>query len=297
MNRDRVVSLFGSIAIALVPVSAAAALVPCGGPNDATAMCNLCQFGVLVQNVINFLLGMSIPIAAGLFAYAGILYFTSGTNPGNVAKAKRVFRSVFIGFLIAISGWTMVHAVLNFFLSPAFLGGVSTGGSWYSLTCTGTPLLNKRVSDWLTSSIPALSSVPTVSGSTPSTGSGTTPKGPIYTDAEARAALAAAGINVNATQPQTSLEGIQQSVIDEAIALHRACGCDVTITGGTETNAGHSTAHLEGYKLDYGLNEGLSNYIQNNGTYIGTRSDGARQYQIGNAVYARESNHWDALYQ
>src|SRR3990167_4212191 len=73
----------------LIPFIAEAALVPCGqGSTNNVSVgiggslsCDLCSLGELVQNIINFLLGLSVPIAAGLFAWAGILYFSSRGVP------------------------------------------------------------------------------------------------------------------------------------------------------------------------------------------------------------------------
>lgn len=133
------------------------------------------------------------------------------------------------------------------------------------------------------------------------------------TDAQARAQLAAAGIQVNAPQPQTSLEGISQAVLTEIINFADSCSksvnpnagpnsnsCGVVFTGGTETNAGHEggpCSHLSGNKADIRAIGAVNSYIQNqaNFTRIQTRSDGAAQYQskATGVIYARESDHWD----
>lgn len=133
------------------------------------------------------------------------------------------------------------------------------------------------------------------------------------TDAEARAQLAAAGITVNALEPQTSLEGISQAVITEIINFAVSCSrsvnpnaglssniCGVVFTGGTETNAGHAggpCSHLSGNKADIRVTTAVNSYIQNplNFTKIQTRSDGAAQYRNNatGVIYALESDHWD----
>lgn len=118
-------------------------LVPCGlssnnsfvntDPNDATG-CNLCYFGQLIQNIINFLVILSIPLSAGLFAWAGLLLFTSGANPTGKAKAKKIFYNVIIGLVIALSGYLIVQTLMNTLLNSSLSGG---GWSWNSLQCTG----------------------------------------------------------------------------------------------------------------------------------------------------------------
>jgi len=117
-------------------------LVPCGyadpGSPDTyfenSTKCNICHLGQMSQNIVNFLLMVAIPISAGLFAWAGILYFTAVAKPAQTAKAKKIFSSVFIGFVIALSGYLIVQTLLNAILNPSF----STGQwRWSSLQCDG----------------------------------------------------------------------------------------------------------------------------------------------------------------
>jgi len=94
----------------------------------------------------------------------------------------------------------------------------------------------------------------------------------------------------------TSLDGIRSNSINSVIALKKKCNCDVNVTGGTEV--GHSTkgakTHQNGHKIDLSLNPKLDNYIKNNFKYVGTRGDGATQYQSpSGSVFAKEHNHWD----
>src|SRR3989338_4525723 len=83
----------------IADAQSAGGLVSC----TSYATCNLCAFGQLIQNIINYAIVLSVPLVAVLVGYAGFLYFTSGANPGNVIKAKGIFATAFIGFLIAIS--------------------------------------------------------------------------------------------------------------------------------------------------------------------------------------------------
>ena len=92
--------------------------------------------------------------------------------------------------------------------------------------------------------------------------------------------------------------GLRQSTIDGLAQLKEECGCDLTVTGGSEL--GHSEgsfSHGAGYKADLRLTPELNNYIESNYERVGTRSDGAALYRDpdGN-TYARESTHWDITY-
>ena len=54
-------------------------LVPCDGPN-----CDACALTSLGQNVINIFVYLAGAFATIMFAYAGILYVTSASNPGQI---------------------------------------------------------------------------------------------------------------------------------------------------------------------------------------------------------------------
>ncbi len=123
-------------------------LVPCGLSSDITVAtaCSLCDFVKLIQNIINFLLGISTVIAVALFAYAGVLFFTSNGNTESLSKAKSIFKDVFIGFIIALSGYFVVQTMLSVVLNQNFFSGA--GGSWMSLgSCTDPRPRDKKISE------------------------------------------------------------------------------------------------------------------------------------------------------
>lgn len=130
------------------------ALVQCGlssNPLIATG-CQACHLAQLIQNIINFAIGLSIPIAAALFAYAGVLLFTSADNPGRRDQAKKIFKNAFIGFLIAITGWLVINTVLHVLLGQ---GKVFSGGNWFTIQCVAddndTRPRNTTISDLISS--------------------------------------------------------------------------------------------------------------------------------------------------
>lgn len=86
-------------------------LVPCGGTGNDP--CEFSDLIVLAQRIIQFLIVISVPIAAGLFSYAGYLYITAAGNPGQVSKAHNVFISVVIGFMIVLGAWLLVYTLAN----------------------------------------------------------------------------------------------------------------------------------------------------------------------------------------
>jgi hypothetical protein len=79
--------------------------------------CTNCQWNdlmTLINNVISFVLFfMAVPIAAIMFAYAGILMVSSGGSTESRSKAKSIFSNVAIGLIIAIAAWLIVNTILT----------------------------------------------------------------------------------------------------------------------------------------------------------------------------------------
>lgn len=92
-------------------------LIPCGNEvNEAGQLVNPCGFDdfiALVNNVVKFLIWVSIPIAVIAFTYAGFLMLTSGGNPGQIDRAKGIFKNVAIGLIFVISAWLIVYLIVS----------------------------------------------------------------------------------------------------------------------------------------------------------------------------------------
>ncbi|KAF9522940.1 hypothetical protein CPB83DRAFT_863681 [Crepidotus variabilis] len=126
------------------------------------------------------------------------------------------------------------------------------------------------------------------------------------TQAQAQSRLQAAGIYASSSggctaksNPTcTSYDGILSGTVDGAITLKGACGCAITITGGTETgHAAGTYSHANGYKVDIAKDTGINNYVHSAFTQIANRGDGYPQWQsaAGN-IYCDEGTHWDVTY-
>lgn len=94
----------------------------------------------------------------------------------------------------------------------------------------------------------------------------------------------------------TSLDGIRENSISGIIAFKRASGCEIVVTGGTET--GHEPgqySHANGYKIDIrkrNVEPCLSNYITAN-----FRASGKKWTDdSGNVYYDENNTHWDITY-
>ncbi len=172
MAKRRLAVLFLAISIAITLPSLALAavnptpggLVPCGvgsDPNIAT-QCEACNLVQLLQGIIMFLIGLSIPIAVAMFAWAGILYFTSGAGgTENISKAKNIFGSTLFGFGLAVSGWLIINTILFTILDKEQY----PDSSWFHISCTAlTRPINNTISGVLENS---LGGAPTPSAEAP----------------------------------------------------------------------------------------------------------------------------------
>lgn len=103
-------------------------LVPCGSDTtefskDAKGrvtggdVVNKCDFNYLfklINKVVNFFfVALAVPIAAILFAYAGIMLIFSGGQSGKIEKAKSIFMSVAVGLILAGACWLIIHLILT----------------------------------------------------------------------------------------------------------------------------------------------------------------------------------------
>jgi len=200
-------------------------LVPCGtggfssgdtnNTRDNSTGCQACDLAQLIQNVITFAIGIAIPIAAALFAYAGFLFFTSAENPGNITKAKQIFKNAFVGFIIAITAWLIINTVL----SIIFSGGPFSGGQWFTIQCSQTPR-------------PANASISDVLGSLPITG-GTTANNTVDTTG---APTTPAPANSITPTDQTNLDTAQDALQDECDDNNNALACKALGDNGITSN-------------------------------------------------------------
>jgi len=122
------------LAIFLIPESSAFAqtvqLVVCEGDT-----CNACNLVKLANNVIKFLIVLSILLAAILFMYAGFLFVTSGGNESQLKKGKEMFKNVFIGIIIVLTGFLIVDTVMKTLAGDSLMGG----GPWNQIQCVPNP--------------------------------------------------------------------------------------------------------------------------------------------------------------
>lgn len=84
-----------------------APLIPQCSPN-----CGFYDLLHLVNHVINWVIMISFPVAAGVFAWAGFKLMTTGISDQKSA-AKAMLLKVFIGFVFILSAWIIVGTITN----------------------------------------------------------------------------------------------------------------------------------------------------------------------------------------
>lgn len=106
------------------PPPAEGGLVPCGIDKNDDGMLSEdeeCGYNDLIfgiQNIITWLIGIATSLGAILFAYAGFLYLTAGSDQNKVSRAKSIFRYVIKGFIIILLAWLIVYTILSVLVDP-----------------------------------------------------------------------------------------------------------------------------------------------------------------------------------
>ncbi len=75
----------------------------------------VCDFKALIDTILGLITWMfliSIPIATAMFAWAGLLYMTGISK--NISKAKSIFVTTAIGFIIMLVAWIGVRTIVDY---------------------------------------------------------------------------------------------------------------------------------------------------------------------------------------
>lgn len=75
--------------------------------------CGISDAITLIQNIIEYILILILPIAAIVFAYVGFLFLTSGGDTGKRDKAKKAMGSLVVGIIVILAAWLLVKSILS----------------------------------------------------------------------------------------------------------------------------------------------------------------------------------------
>lgn len=95
-------------------------LVPCDG-----ADCDFNSLMTLINRVLNFIIYLSIPLAAISISYAGYLYISAFGDTGKIEEAHAIFGKVLWGFAFVLGGWLIVYSIMSLLLGPDFMNSKS----------------------------------------------------------------------------------------------------------------------------------------------------------------------------
>lgn len=137
-------------------------------------------------------------------------------------------------------------------------------------------------------------------------GSAASASGSKLSEQEAASALDAAGIGwlssgncVERSNPHcTSYDQINSGTVSGVIALRRASGCPIVISGGTEVgHAPGQKSHYAGYKVDISHDGCVDDYVTGTFTSQAPTFGTAQYVSARGNIYTDEGNHWDVLFQ
>jgi len=105
------------VLVILFPVFTSAGIIPC------TDNCGYNDLIKLAKNLIDWVMMISVPIATGVFAWAGFKYMTSGVVDQK-NEAKEMLKKVLIGFVVILSAWLIVSTLVNALINSSFRSAV-----------------------------------------------------------------------------------------------------------------------------------------------------------------------------
>ncbi len=163
--------LLFSLASAFAPLSAQAALIPCGRSGaDATAdeqkPCTICHLVIGGKGIIDWGLKVMTFAAIAVIVAMGILYIVSTGDEGMMQTAKGGLKAALIGFAVMLAAWLIVNTTLR--ILTAKVPGLGITASGFTFSCDTSSSAGSKTSGSTTN--PATTgntTSPSTTGSTP----------------------------------------------------------------------------------------------------------------------------------
>lgn len=114
----------------------AAGLVPDCASNGN--ICDYCDFLVMAQNIIKFLMTVGIPIVVIFIIYGAVMMMISAGDPQKATAGRKIITDAILGLAIALSAWIIVNTIFFVLAKP----GAVPGGSWWKISCE--PITNLK---------------------------------------------------------------------------------------------------------------------------------------------------------
>ena len=92
----------------------AAGIIPCGpgGPGGADASCQLRHIPILINNIMDLLMTLVVPLAIVSFAIAGVIMMFAPAKEDNYRTGKSIMINTVWGMVFSFSSWVIVKTIL-----------------------------------------------------------------------------------------------------------------------------------------------------------------------------------------
>lgn len=87
-----------------------AQLVSCGTQANP---CDFCDVVITIDNIVGFIIGISVTLFLLVIVYAGFSLITSGGDTSQLDRAKRLLTNGVVGIIIIIASWFIIDTVLK----------------------------------------------------------------------------------------------------------------------------------------------------------------------------------------
>ncbi len=115
----------------LAPSVSAQGLVPCG--TTINNPCTLCDFFVLFENIINFVLWKLVPpLAVLMIVIGGAMFILGAGDPRLIERGKTILTSVIYGLAFVYGAWLIVNL---FFTAMGVASWTGLNGGWFKINC------------------------------------------------------------------------------------------------------------------------------------------------------------------
>lgn len=112
-NKIRFVFAISLIVLLLVVASPTLAWGPLLGECASSTGCTLDDFGKLLINAAQMILGITGSLTLLFFVYGGFVWLTSGGNTEQIQKGKKILSSALIGLIIVLASYLIVNFTLS----------------------------------------------------------------------------------------------------------------------------------------------------------------------------------------
>jgi hypothetical protein len=96
--------------------------------------CGMCHIVQLIQNILSFIITISVMVATLMFVYAGFLYLTAGGSADKIKSATKIFSNVFIGLIFVLGAFLIVDTIMKTFFNEN-----TKFGPWNEIECSSRP--------------------------------------------------------------------------------------------------------------------------------------------------------------